>query len=373
MFSTSKVINWKILNRRLIALLSSYVLTTLFFVLSSVAQQPFQDEKGESSVFLDKGGFAQINVADPSIRLGYLYDVSDKPWIFGFNLSGKLNGNKAGILNNGKSAPDAKFNFSIGYEFHTNDVKNERQILVTPHIVGELEKIYVKNNTLGKNEKMPAPTEGETYGKYIERVQEILKKPLTASDAYKLPEFSKFSRGFARLTFQGGDAFQQFNLFDSAASFDKQVYKKNFHSPSAELIFSKQVKPRVLFGASLGINRSNNSEDLTEVEVRDINPITNNGTTREVSRIRKALRGDFKQSTRIFTNQDLVWFPKSLGSRLAFDFFSRIGITGNSRGVRPGIGLFYTKEGAPTHVIGGVNISYFKGKANVGLVAGFNF
>jgi hypothetical protein len=121
--------------------------------------------------------------------------------------------------------------------------------------------------------------------------------------------------------------------------------------------------------------KKNNLALFALLVVRDLTTaVSDSGTTREATRIRKALRGDFKESTRTFINTDFVWFPASLDSRIRVNFFTRSGMTGNEKGFRPGIGLFISEKNAPTRVVGGVSFSFDeKGKANLSLTAGYNF
>lgn len=192
-------------------------------------------------------------------------------------------------------------------------------------------------------------------------------------EIFQLDELKKYGN-FDRLVFQGGYIFRQYNLFNPSATFAEQLNKKDFHSPSAQLIYTYQLGGNKLIGASIGMEKSNNSSELTEIDIRDYMTATSGTTTREFGRSRKALLGDFRQYTRTFVNTDLAWFPGSLKSRVGINFFTRSVITGNNKGFRPGIGVFLSEKGAPTRVVGGVTAFMDeKGKANISLTAGYNF
>ncbi len=51
---------------------------------------------------------------------------------------------------------------------------------------------------------------------------------------------------------------------------------------------------------------------------------------------------------------DFIWLPTSWKSRIAFDAFTRSDAGNPKRSIEPGLDVFYTKEGSPTKVIGGV-------------------
>jgi len=471
------------------------ILFTTFTVAMQpcMAQQPFQDAKGEGTLLINGGGFAQVNVADPSIRFGYLYDNTSNNWTYGFNLSGKLTGTRASFINNNRVSPDAQVAFTIGRKYLFTNKFEPEKIVVDEKLLSSLQKILKERKIFKEDATLPsknrlqsllnevkklqinlknllrAPDEKEIrntlpitlgdsikllsyYDKLIdvcdgrlknENIIQLLRKdvaqvtileiikdspsaldtkdatidslkeltktvpapsdptvlaeqPLVsdeiieamkkaveaAKDKYKFCEikgadqgaiFSYLDSGYDRLVFQGGYGFRQYNLFEPTAAIDKQLYKKDFHSPLAQLIYFRLIGGNKLLGTSVGVQRSNNSNDLTEVEVRDFNSTINNGTTREVGRTRKALRGDFKESTRTFINTDFAWFPRSLNSRIGINFFTRSGLTGFEKGFRPGVGLFFSEKGAPTRVVGGISVSLEKEKPNVALIAGFNF
>lgn len=351
------------------------LLLTIIVAMPVQGQQPFQDAKGESSIFIPDGGFAQINVADPSIRLGFLRNISSEEWIYGFNLSGKLTGTRAGLINNNNVAPDAQVGFTIGKNDPFTEKLKLDQIIVSRYLRERLQTLLLERGLLKNGEVLPKPKTAKNLVEYLGEVTESgLLRGIDIGQVFDLPELKKFAPNFSRILFQGGYSFKQYNLYSPTAAFNDQIYKKNFHSPSAQLIYFKQLTGRKLLGAAIGVQRSNNSGDLTEVEVRDFTSAVSGSTTREVSRVRKALRGDYKESTRAFINADFAWFPAALESRIGVNFFTRSGLIGNEKGFRPGIGLFLSEKGAPTRVVGGVSVSLDNNrKANIALTAGFNF
>lgn len=342
------------------------------FTVSVKTQQPFQDAKGEGSLFIDGGGFAQINIADPSIRLGFLRNLSDSKWIYGFGLNGKVSGMQAALIGKNNLSPDAQGNFTIGYKFTKQDTLEKVEL--TKEFLKEFEDILRKQDKLKEGEILPAPQTAVNLSQYMGELETSILRGRNLGDIYSLGVVKKFSPKYKQLTFQGGYAYKQYKLYDPASAFKDQYYKKSFHSPIAELGYFQKIDGRKLFGVSAGVKRTNNSDDLTEVEVRDFTTSVNNSTTREVTRVRKALSGDFTQSTEVFINSDYTFFPKELNSRIGINLFTRSKLTGVNQGFRPGVGIFLTKEKSPTSVIGGVSVSVdTNGKTNIALIAGYNF
>ena len=314
------------------------VIVLLLCSIETSAQIPFQDAKGSGSILLSDGGFVQLNIADPSIRIGYLHDLSSQRWSVGFDASGKLTGSRAPLLNRNQVAPDLKVSFTFGRKYlfaHRLDLNNPSDIQKLKDAQAEAIRHGAKPN--------------DDFGEYWKA----------------LP--------YDRLTLQVGYAFKQYKLLDEKAAFDKQVFKKDFHNPSAALVYSALLNGSNLFGVSLGVGRSNNSDDLTEVDVRDINSTSFSNTVREIVRTRQVLRGDFKQSTSVFLNTDYVVYPRKTFSRVGVDFYTRSVFTGIDQGFHPGIGIFLSEKGSPTRVIGGATVTYDQGKASLALVAGFSF
>jgi hypothetical protein len=314
------------------------VIAIIVFPVAVVrGQVPFRDAEENGTVLLaESGGYFQFDVADPSVRLGYLHDWAK--WTIGFDASGKLSGTRAHLLNNNRVAPDIKVGFSFGRKYLFAERLNRND----PDVRRKLEEIRAEGVAHGLE---PNADVGEYF--------------------HAMP--------YDRLMLQLGYAYKQYTLFDEFATFDKQVFKKGFHNPSAALTYSALLSGSNFFGASFGIGRSNNSNDLTEIDVRDINTFSSDDTVREVVRNREVLRGDFKQSTGVFLNTDYVLYPQKGFNRIGFDFYTRSVLTGIDKGFRPGLGVFLSEKGNPTKVLGGFTISYDDGKASVALVVGFSF
>ncbi len=121
----------------------------------------------------------------------------------------------------------------------------------------------------------------------------------------------------------------------------------------------------------MGVEKANNSDQLTEMEVTDETSIVNGNVVRTFKESRTGLVGDYKEYTRAFLNTDFAWFPGN--SRVGLNFFTRSGLTGKKT-FRPGLGIFFSQKGSPTRINGGVSISVNNnGKLNIALIGGYNF
>lgn len=135
-----------------------------------------------------------------------------------------------------------------------------------------------------------------------------------------------------------------------------------------------ESKGSVILGFSLGVKRTNNADDLKSTDIEDqIFTSSSEGTQRSAIAKQTVLRGEYKEYIAVPLNTDVVWYPGRFRSRIAFDFFTRSDLGKTGREFVPGFGVFLTKEGKPTKVIGGISLAYDDGKARLGLVSGFHF
>jgi len=295
---------------------AAVALTMLVCFSTAHAQDAFEDEKGDSSIFLkDGGGFAHVNVSDTSVKLGHIFERTDKNYFFGFEVTGKLSGDFASLFESHKPSPEAKFNAFIGRKFLFSKKPNDQ------------------------------PTKG----------------PLT-------DDWLTFRMGYRRA---------RYKLLDEGNTFANQVRKQSFDGFSAIVAYNAQFKSKrgpYIFGVTGGAERRNNVDDLDEVEVNDQVFTSLSGTTqRSVVAKQTALTGTYKEMTAVPIRTDFVWFPAQFKSQIGLNFFTRSNVGQGDKNFEPGVGLFFSKEGAPTRVIGGISISLRDGKARVGLVAGYNF
>jgi len=148
--------------------------------------------------------------------------------------------------------------------------------------------------------------------------------------------------------------------------------RKSMDLPEAET--AQESKGSVILGVSLGVKRTNNADDLKSTDIEDQIFTSSSGTTQRSALAKQTvLRGDYKEYIAVPLNTDVVWYPGRFRSRIGFDFFTRSDLGKTGREFVPGFGVFLTKEGKPTKVVGGISIAYDDGKARLGLVSGFHF
>lgn len=206
----------------------------------------------------------------------------------------------------------------------------------------------------------------------------------------------------------------RYKLLHEGASFADQIRKQNFDGFSATLAYNRLItlddlsgrrarrlltrearmnleqqrqqqiapgdesrdrsKGSMIVGFSIGVRRKNNADDLDSVEVEDQSFTSSSGTTqRRALSKQTVLSGEYKEFISVPLNTDVVWYPGALRSRIAIDFFTRSDLSQTGREFVPGVGLFLTKEGKPTKVVGGISFALDDGKGRVGLVGGFHF
>ena len=182
----------------------------------------------------------------------------------------------------------------------------------------------------------------------------------------------------------------RYKLLNEAGAFADQVRKQNFDGYSATFAYNRVItlddlsktglenakgsKGSIIIGASIGVERRNNTDDLDSVDIEDQSFTSSSGTTqrRAVSK-QTVLSGAYNEYIAVPLNTDVVWFPGALNSRVAVDFFTRSDLGTTGRKFTPGVGLFLTKEKSPTKVVGGISFSFDQGKPKIGLVGGFHF
>lgn len=285
------------------------------FSPSVFAQRAFEDAGGDSSIYLNEGGFARINVTDKAVKTGFVFDETNKPLFFGVELTGKLSGKFASLFESGKPSPEGEIRVTVG------------------------------------------------------------KKNLFSTRPKGVPSTSRLTSDW--LTFNVGYRRASYKLLAEGETFANQVRKQKFDGFSAIVAYNALFKSKRgpwLFGISGGAERRNNIDDLDEVEVNDEVFTSADGTTqRSVVSSQTAFRGTFEKAIAAPINTDLIFFPKKFESTLGLSFFTRSNVGAGNKRIEPGVGVFFTKKGAPTKVIGGLSFSVRDGKGRFGLIAGYNF
>lgn len=94
-----------------------------------------------------------------------------------------------------------------------------------------------------------------------------------------------------------GSSIDQYQMFKSDTAFDKQLFKQSYTGFNLSVDYNILLSANSLITARLGYLRNNNISELIQKEIKDIQIITQPGSTvtREVSRTRKAYDGKFNE------------------------------------------------------------------------------
>lgn len=172
------------------------------------------------------------------------------------------------------------------------------------------------------------------------------------------------------LVFTGTTA--KYTLYDGEDDFSNQFKKRSFEGWGVTLNYNLLI-PSARFGLAVGIERSNNIDDLDQKEFTDVTTVTSGDVTRTTEKKTKAYVGDYRTLDRAPLRADAVWWPTQFKGQLALTTYIRGDLRRLDDTFAPGLGLFLAKKGAPTSVIGGLTVLFPKGKAEVAIVAGYSF
>jgi hypothetical protein len=131
----------------------------------------------------------------------------------------------------------------------------------------------------------------------------------------------------------------------------------------------------VLWGVSAGYGKRNNYDQLKKAQVCQTVASSLPGTPVQViQKCKDARIGDYREVFRAVGDMDILWVPKVLAERLAFDALARYDGASATRSVIPGIGVFITEKGAPEKIVGGFLIEWERGsRPKLGIQAGLPF
>jgi hypothetical protein len=292
-----------------------FILFTLIIFQPYInAQTGFEDAESKSSIILDRNGVSKFNITDASIKIGYLFHNSESRYRFGIDVSGKAENGIAALFENDNIAPNANLNLTLGYQTILSQSLNDSIINTSNLIVDDW------------------------------------------------------------LTIQIGYNKAQYKLFDPLKAKEDQIQKRNFDGFNITGYYNILFKYNYFLGISIGFAKLNNYQSLKEVELIDKTIIIDElGFQRYINKTQKLRRGDFNTVNHILFNFDAVWIPKFFSNRIGIDVFGRYDKIEGTDSFTPGLGIFITQDGAPTHVIGGISFSYKDKDLKIGLISGFNF
>ncbi|MBZ0202494.1 MAG: hypothetical protein K8I03_05710 [Ignavibacteria bacterium] len=79
-----------------------------------LGQSIFEDRKDNSAIFLPYGGTFRLSTADASLKLSYVFRISNKHLYYGIDFSGKSNDGLVPLISKGDISPGARVNLNIG-------------------------------------------------------------------------------------------------------------------------------------------------------------------------------------------------------------------------------------------------------------------
>ncbi|MBI2684880.1 MAG: hypothetical protein HYX27_01085 [Acidobacteria bacterium] len=141
--------------------------------------------------------------------------------------------------------------------------------------------------------------------------------------------------------------------------------------------YNALVNGAVLFGVAAGAERRNNLDDLQNATFQTA--LTPPSGPNSVVKTKTGFYGNYRDYTAapIYTDLLFVLPPKvhlpGFDNQIGIDGFTRSDAAPARRSIDGGVGIFLTKKGAPTKVLGGISASWNDGKIRVAVVAGFNF
>jgi hypothetical protein len=128
-------------------------------------------------------------------------------------------------------------------------------------------------------------------------------------------------------------------------------------------------KVMMLFGASGGISRVNNVDQLKQVSVDTTE--SQNGTV-SIVQTTSAYLGDYAEAYNVPIYSDLVFIPNKT-AWLSFDAFERANVLKTDGYTEGGVGIFVAQPSKPTKVLGGISVAWKNGSTTIGIVGGWSF
>jgi hypothetical protein len=273
-------------------------------------QSAFQSGNGRTSLYLQSGGAATINFSDTKLSLGRYFRSSGRWLVLGYELYGKASSGNATLFSSKVKVPEGGGDFVIGWHQKTDP-------------------------------NAPLSTS-------------------STNDQWALADI-----GYSRSSFY---------VSDTAVTPDKA--KRYFDRFRTVAVYNK-IMGRFALGAAMGAERRNNLDDLKQVTFQ-ATVVPANGTSTVVDS-KGGFLGNYREYIAAPIYTDIVYLlpkvtaPGFKKTSIAVDGFTRSDIAAANRSADGGLGIFVTKLGAPTKVLGGIAASWNGGKGMVSLVASYVF
>jgi hypothetical protein len=283
------------------------IIAVLIYSTAS-AQTIFEDAKGESSIFLSNSPWAglRINTSDESATLGFNkvkktgYDVrttgllGNFRWLYGTEIKISSDDGIGSIVSKGKSAINYGINLNFGISGH---------------------RAYKTSSTT--NDYLLYLKAGYSYDRY--KLIDLSSSTLSKTNRY-LP--------FLDLHFN-------------------KVWVNNINT-------TKQLY--TFFGASLGVHRGNNIDDLDDGQ---INTLVAQSAPNSVSTVETGKIGSYLQHTYYPLKADLGFLPYLFDQNvLGFNGYARANFKTPGNPVNTGLGIFFADPKKVTSINGGAAVQF---------------
>lgn len=282
----------------------------LMCVSSAASQQSgFQSGNGQTSIYLESGSAATFNFGDTKASIGHISHHTTRALIWGYEIFGKASSGVTTLFSSKIKVPEGGADLMIGLHPFSHST-------VSP----------TKDN------------------------------------------WGLLDLGYSR---------SEFYVAGNPEPVDNA--RHSFDRFRALAAYNAKLSDHVLGAIALGAERRNNLDDLTQVTFETIVAPAVAGTTTSIVKTKDGFFGNYRQyvGAPIYTDLLLI-LPRSIrvpgfDSQIALDGFTRSDVAPTNRSADGGIGIFLTKKGSPTKVLGGIAGSWNDGKGRLALVASYNF
>lgn len=162
------------------------------------------------------------------------------------------------------------------------------------------------------------------------------------------------------------------STFNTVLSSSTTVTSQHFNGFSVMPTYNFSLAPKgwtAVFGASAGVSRVNNADQLTKVSVSTTDSQSGNVSVVES---KDAYLGNYAESYNVPIYSDFVFIPTKL-EWISFDAFERSNILKTDGYAEGGIGIFVAQPKKPTKVLGGLSVGWKNGERTIGIVGGWSF
>jgi len=279
-------------------------------------QSAFQSGNGQTSIYLSAGGkAATFNSGDTKASFGYLYRHTQKWRLLGYEAYAKASSGTTTLFSSKFNVPEGGADFVFGWH--------------------------------------PTGPDSPPQGGDADRTTD---------------QWALIDLGYSRSAF-----------YVSSVPEPPAMAKRYFDRFRAVVVWNRKFSDHILLGVASGAERRNNLDDLTQITFQTtILPPPSGGTT-SIVRTHDGFLGNYREyiAAPLYTDM-LVILPAKvklpgLEYHIAVDGFTRSDLAAARRSGDGGLGIFLTKKGAVTRVVGGLVVSWNDGKGQAALVASYNF